>query len=403
LQFEATAAMVKVLPPDPKFTASLVVIDNADGGVRAIANGRTFAQMQFDPATEGPGRQAGSSFKAFTLAAALSRGYSANDLVSTQALHWRTCQGSGSNCFYNLGTDCGTGGGLANLTDAIAHSDNCAFTRTELSMGPGNFGVDGASAVIDMAHTLGIDTTDFQHVVTTTLGVNGVHPLEMAQAYSVFPNDGVLRRSTFITKIVDRNGTVLYLAPSGGVKVLDPNVARTETQMLTHVLRNGTASGTLGSFPRPAAGKTGTTDNNQDAWFVGYTPQYTTAVWMGNPDGEIPMTNVGGTGPVFGAGYPAKIWRQFMIDANSPLPVLDFTKPDDTLFNRPRFITELGRKFTAGPPIDFSTTTVPNTTPPPPTVPTVTTNPPVTPTTKHPPPPPTTPKTTPPTSAPIGP
>jgi membrane peptidoglycan carboxypeptidase len=154
-----------------------------------------------------------------------------------------------------------------------------------------------------------------------------------------------LKRSTFITKIVDRNGKTVYEAPNAaGVQVIDPNVARTATKMLTGVLRSGTASSTLGSFPRPAAGKTGTTDHNQDAWFVGYTPQYTAAVWMGNPNGEIPMTNVGGI-TVFGATYPARIWRTFMEDAIRPLPVVQFAQPDRTLFDRPRFVTELGRKL----------------------------------------------------------
>jgi penicillin-binding protein 1A len=159
----------------------------------------------------------------------------------------------------------------------------------------------------------------------------------------VFPNEGVLKPATFITKIVDRNGKTIYQAPTNGVRVLDPNVARTETDMLKGVLRSGTASSTLGTFPRFAAGKTGTTDHNQDAWFVGYTPQYTAAVWMGNPAGEIPMTNVGGI-TVFGATYPARIWRTFMQDAVAPLPNLDFAPPDRTLFNRSRFISELGRK-----------------------------------------------------------
>ena len=182
LQFEATAAVNKVLPKSP-FTASLVVIDNADGGVRAIANGRTFTEMQFDPATEGPGRQAGSSFKVFTLAAALTRGYSANDRVSTAPLTWRLDQGSGSNSFYHIGgsgDDCG--GDTPTLTRAIARSDNCAFMRTELSLGPGNFGSDGVKAVIQTAKSMGIDTSNFNpSVVSTTLGTQGVHPLDMAR------------------------------------------------------------------------------------------------------------------------------------------------------------------------------------------------------------------------------
>jgi membrane peptidoglycan carboxypeptidase len=359
LQFEASVAVNTILPKSP-FTASLVVIDNADGGVRAIANGRTFAEMQFDPATEGPGRQPGSSFKVFTLATALSRGYSPKDTVSTSPLNWRLNQGSGSGAFLKLGgrgDDCG--GDTINLTTAISRSDNCAFVRTELSLGPGNFGTDGVNAVIQTARSMGINTSNFQPVVSTTLGTNGVHPLEMAQAYSVFPNDGVLKHATFITKIVDRYGKTIYQAPSAGLQVIDKNVARTEITMLKHVLKDGTARKSLGTFPRPAAGKTGTTDHNQDAWFVGFTPQYTAAVWMGNPSGEIPMTNVGGV-TVFGATYPAQIWRKFMLDATGPLPPLDFAPPDPTPFIRSRYISELGRRVTyRSPSQNFTSTTAP--------------------------------------------
>jgi penicillin-binding protein 1A len=374
LQLEANAAMNKELPKS-EFTASLVVIDNADGGVRAIANGRTFAEMQFDPATEGLGRQAGSAFKVFTLAAALSRGYTPNDTVSTSALNWRLNQGSSKDSFYELGgrgDDCG--GDTITLTRAISRSDNCAFVRTELSMGPGNFGSDGAKAVIETAKAMGINTSNFQPVVTTTLGTNGVHPLEMAQAYSVLPNDGILRRATIVTKIVDATGKTIFQAPTNGTRVLDSNVARTEIGMLKHVLKDGTAAGTLSGFPRFAAGKTGTTDRNQDAWFVGFTPQLTAAVWMGNPDGEIPMTNVGGI-TVFGATYPARIWRTFMEAANAPLPDIDFAQPDDTLFNHPRYLTELGRKtYSYVPSYHYNPT--PKTTPA--TSPTVGTEPPQT-------------------------
>lgn len=386
LQFMASSAMNTQRPANSSVTASLVVIDNSDGGVRAIANGRTFTQSQFDPATEGLGRQAGSSFKVFTLAAALSHGYSPNDSVSTTPLHWRLQQGSSASDFYNLSGDCG--GDVISLTRAIARSDNCAFVRTELSLGPGNFGTDGVKTVIQTAKSMGIDTSAFNSsVVSTTLGTQGVHPLEMAQAYSVLANDGALKRATFVTKIVDRNGKTIYQAPQKPTQVLDPNVARTETKMLFGPIRSGTAAGTLSNFPRPAAGKTGTTDKNVDAWFVGYTPQFTAAVWMGDPDGEVPMTNVGGTGPVFGAGYPAKIWRTFMQAATASLPVVDFpeaTAPEP----RARFITELGRKLTfvpEGPGFATATTTVP----------TVATTPVSTPATTKRPTPATTPKTTP--------
>jgi penicillin-binding protein 1A len=339
LQFVATAAMNSQLPKT-SFTAALVVIDNSNGGVRAIANGRTFQEMQFDPATEAR-RQAGSSFKTFTLAAAISRGYTPNDTVNAGTLNWRLGPGTGKDAFYRLSGDCH--GGSPTLTRAIAISDNCAFTRTELSLGPSNYGGEGVKTVIQTAEAMGVDTSDFEPVVSTTLGTNGVRPLDMAEAYSVLPNEGVLKPAMFINKIVGPDGKVLYQAPTGGNRVLDVNVARTVTEMLKGPVRNGTASSTLGNFPRPAAGKTGTTDKNVDAWFVGYTPQFTAAVWMGDPKGEIPMTNVRG-GAVYGAGFPAKIWRAFMEAATNPLPKLDFTPPDESLWGRPRHITEQGRR-----------------------------------------------------------
>jgi penicillin-binding protein 1A len=343
-QLQADTAIRTVLPASTPFTASLVVIDNHDGGVRAIANGRTFAQMQFDPATDPPGRQAGSAFKTFTLAAALSHGYSPNDSVSGGSISWRLGPGSGSDAYYNLHGDCH--GGTPTLTTAIAISDNCAFVRTELSLGPGNYGHDGARTVIDTAAAMGIDTSNFEPVVSTTLGTNLVHPLDMAQAYSVLANGGVLKRATFVTKIVGPTGKVVYDAAkeSPPVRVLDENVAWTETEMLKGPVRNGTASGELGNFPHPAAGKTGTTDKNVDAWFVGYTPQFTAAVWMGNPENELPMSNVGGI-TVFGGKTPARIWGAFMRPATQGLPALDFPAPNEALWPPRQYISEMGRRF----------------------------------------------------------
>ncbi len=188
---------------------------------------------------------------------------------------------------------------------------------------------------------MGIDTSRFDPVVSTTLGTNGVHPLEMAQAYSVLPNDGVLKRATFITKIVNSRGRVVYQSAAGGNRVLDANVARTEIEMMKGVVKNGTAAGTLGSMRHPAAGKTGTTDKSVDAWFVGFTPQYTAAVWMGNPEGEIPWS----LGTVFGGTYPARIWRAFMERATADLPPLDFPEPDTATLPRSSYINENGRRF----------------------------------------------------------
>ncbi|HTK17220.1 MAG TPA: transglycosylase domain-containing protein [Acidimicrobiia bacterium] len=363
MQFTADLAISGTIPKNQdQFTATLVSIDNSNGAVRAVAFGRGYSASQFDPAVDGAGRQAGSSFKAITLAAALSAGYSPDDRVPAYSLHWKI--GLGDD-YYNLSGDCH--GGTPTLTQAIAKSDNCAFVRTELSLGPGNYGADGARRVEAMAAQMGIDVSHFYDppVVSTTLGTNGVHGLEMAQAYSVIAADGVLHRAQYVAKIVTPRGKVIFANTKHGKRILTPEVARTETQMLTGVLENGTASGL--SIGRPAAGKTGTTDKNVDAWFIGYTPQLTTAVWMGDPNGENSMSNVGGIS-VFGATYPADIWKAFMEAAHANLPVVDFIPPDEDLWPSPQRIDEFGRHenyYSSRPYVPTQTTiaTVPATTP----------------------------------------
>src|SRR5205085_6766801 len=116
-----------------QFAAALVPIGNSNGAVRAVAFGRGYSASQFDPAIDGPGRQAGSSFKTITLATALSSGYTPDDRVDGYSLHWRLGPGDGSDAYYNLSGDCH--GGDPTLTQAISISDNCAFVRTELSLG----------------------------------------------------------------------------------------------------------------------------------------------------------------------------------------------------------------------------------------------------------------------------
>jgi membrane peptidoglycan carboxypeptidase len=359
MDLTAAAAIADTIPKNQdQFTATLVSIDNSNGAVRALAFGRGYSASQFDPAVDGQGRQAGSSFKAITLAAALSAGYSPDDRVDANSLHWRLGAGSTNEDFYNLSGDCH--GGDPTLTQAIAKSDNCAFVRTELSMGPGHYGSDGARRVEAMAAQMGIDVSGFGNppVVSTTLGTNGVHGLEMAQAYSVIAADGILHRAQFVAKIVNRDGKVIFANTTNGKRILRSQVARTETQMLQGVLENGTAAGL--SIGRPAAGKTGTTDQNVDAWFIGYTPQLTTAVWMGDPLGEHPMSNVGGIS-VFGATYPADIWKAYMEAALAKTPVVDFIAPDEALWPNPAQIDEFGRRESSYRRYSSSPVTTPTT------------------------------------------
>jgi penicillin-binding protein 1A len=336
LQYVAAASVANVGPQHPVFTAAVVVIDNADGGVRATVAGKNFGESQLNLVTQAQ-RQAGSAFKVFTLAAALNNGYSPRDSVSGSPLYvpqidskWNPLRG-----------DCH--GGTPSLTRALAISDNCAWVRTELSLGPGNNGADGAQKVLDTAKLMGLNTSKMAPVVSTTLGTNLTSPLDMAQGYSVIAQDGVLRPARFITKIVGEDGKVLYEANTAGTRVLPENVARTEADMMKHVITEGTASGSA-NIGRPAAGKTGTTDNKADAWFVGFTPQLTTAVWMGDPNALTPMENVNGIS-VFGGTYPARIWAAVMKGALATVPAVDFPPVDRSQLPTPQYIDQKGRRF----------------------------------------------------------
>ena len=342
MQWLAASAVQQVLPAnrDPRFVAAVAVIDNATGEVRAMYTGKDFSQEEFNPVTQ-TGRQTGSSFKGITLAAALEAGYSPNDLVSGGSFTIKRPQAEDKRLACK--------GGTMTLADATAESNNCAYTRTLMSLGPGHFGDDGAQRVIDMAGRLGIDSTKLSAVPSLTLGTSDTNVLDMAEAYSVFANEGVHRTPSFITKIVGPDGKIIYQADTSGTRVISEQNARTETQILTGVITDGT--GTRAKLDRPAAGKTGTTTDYTDAWFVGYTPQYTTAVWMGSFEGTSgpnQMRNVGGIA-VTGGSYPARIWAAFMAGASKDLPVIQFTPPDETQWPAAQKIDEFGRA--AGKPL----------------------------------------------------
>jgi penicillin-binding protein 1A len=158
------------------------------------------------------------------------------------------------------------------------------------------------------------------------IGTQEVSPLDMASAYSVFAARGLRSDPVPVLKITDRQGTVIEdntkPAPR---RVIEENVADNVNSLLKGVISGGT--GTAANINRPAAGKTGTSEEFQNAWFVGYTPTLSTAVWMGYPKGNISMTNVHGVRQVFGGTIPARMWHDFMAEAVKNVPVTDFDQP----------------------------------------------------------------------------
>jgi penicillin-binding protein 1A len=300
IQRLAEDAIKKLLPDKRGPAASLVAIDPRDGRVLAMVGGRNFHKSQFNLAVQGE-RQAGSAFKPFVLATALSQGISPQTTFTSKP----TVINLGDklwavNNYENsyLGT--------IDLNDATTFSDNAVYAQLTAQVGPKN--------VARMARRLGI-TSKLDDYFAIGLGVNAVNPLEMARAFGTFANggeriDGSLlgNRPRAVMRVVegkrvDRNEAVER-------PVLAPNQNATLTSMLQDVVRSGTGKrAALGD--RPVAGKTGTTENYGDAWFVGYTPQLVTAVWVGYPNKLEPMLTQFDGLPVAGGTFPALIWKEF--------------------------------------------------------------------------------------------
>jgi penicillin-binding protein 1A len=213
------------------------------------------------------------------------------------------------------------GAGVMSLLDATANSVNCAYIR---------LGVDvGLPKIVDTAHRLGIPATvKLGTTPSLSIGTYEVTPEQMASVYATLAADGVHRTPSLVERITDSSTTALYQANPIATQAVSPQIARTTTQALEAVVQRGTGTAAQLSG-RAVAGKTGTTDNLANAWFVGYTPQLATAVWMGSPTGQVPMHGVGGV-DVFGGTYPARVFRDFMSAGLAGQPVASFTAPDQS-------------------------------------------------------------------------
>ena len=212
-------------------------------------------------------------------------------------------------------------GGEQDLRQATAGSTNTVFAQLIQDVGPRN--------VAELARRVGVRSIDpetTQYGVSLALGAYEVSPLEMAAGFAVFANHGVRAPASPILRVLDHEGRVLMdnTAPQGD-QVLDPAVADTVTSMLGGVITNGT--GRAANIGRPAVGKTGTAQDYRAAWFVGYTPQLSTAVWMGYSDVPRPLYGIKGVGSVTGGSFPAQTWADFMRAAHADQPVIGFPVP----------------------------------------------------------------------------
>lgn len=323
-QAEAAAASNPLKSANPETAVALAAIEPSTGAVRAIV-GEADVPGKGLVETAAPlnGRSSGSSFKPFTLVAALEQGYSINSSISAAYAPDAMKKLWGITDRGPYPGDCPTTGWI-DLASALAQSNNCAFMRLQAAV--------GFDAVKSTAVKLGLtaDALDPNHVrpACFTIGCDAlVKPLDMALAYATIANDGRRNDAHFVSKVEDRTGKVLYEAHPRNEQVIPVDVARQAVVAMEKVVTNGTYAG--GSLPqgRPAAGKTGTTEleggKNTDVWFVGFTPEISTAVWIGNPAAN---TNMAG-GRVQGGATAARVWRAFMASVLDGRPVLQFQEP----------------------------------------------------------------------------
>ena len=296
----AQGSIDAIVPGDPRgFTASLVSVEPATGAVRALVGGPNFDQSKFNLATDGDGRQVGSAFKMFTLMAAVESGILPSAPIS--GAHPCPIENPGGPVWSPANVE-GQAGGALTLGEATVHSVNCAYARLIKLVGP--------EKVVDVARRMGITKPLGAHL-SLTLGSEPVTPVQMAAAYATLANGGVRHDPYFVDSVVGRHGEVLHRHPDKPEQAVSAENARVVADVLSQVVSRGTA--TAAAIPnRPVAGKTGSTDENADAWFVGFTPELSTAVWMGAPQARVSMYNVGAFPRVYGGTYPARIFGEYM-------------------------------------------------------------------------------------------
>ena len=289
--------------------SALVAIDPRTGYVEAMVGGRSFEDSKFNRATQAH-RQPGSAFKPFLWTAAIDNQYTAADIVLDAPIIVAI-----KDSIYRPSNYDHKFLGPITLRKGLARSRNLVAIRLIQKI--------GAYTVTEYARSMGIRSR-LARVLSLALGSSSTTLLEIVSAYGVFANQGVRVEPTLIRKIVGRRGEIIYEDVPYSVRVLSPQTAYITTSMLESVLNEGTgyAARSRYHFVRRAAGKTGTTDNYSDAWFIGFTPDLVCGIWVGFD--EMKRITEGGTG----ARVALPAWAEFMKAAQKGKPVLEFQEPE---------------------------------------------------------------------------
>jgi penicillin-binding protein 1A len=325
MQRAAEAALHGILAYETDPYGALTAVDPRTGFIKAMVGGRDywvgaredrFAKLNL--AIGGStGRQAGSSFKPFALIAALENGIPPTRTYaapSTMVLHDPPC-GSDDLPWQVRNYDGASYGGSMTMDQGLVSSINVVYAQIIRDVHP--------ERVVDVAHRMGIRSR-LRPFCSAVLGSNEVNTLEMASAFGTVSTLGMHVRPTAIERIEDARGNVLYEADPVPRQVLNQDVAAAALEIMKKVILSGT--GTAANLGRPAAGKTGTAQEWRDAWFAGFVPQLSAAVWVGFPQGQIAMTSTR-IGTVTGGSWPAQIWHAFMSQVVQRMPVKEFKEP----------------------------------------------------------------------------
>jgi penicillin-binding protein 1A len=368
-QQQARNAILTTLPYRDDPAAAIVSINPGNGAIRAMAAVTPGKRgNQFNLASQAR-RQAGSTFKTFVLTAAVAEGVDPDSTYYTSR-HF-VYQPDPYTEPWEVSTYDRSYLGSVSISRATLSSDNTVFAQLTLDLGP--------ERVAAMAHLLGVrsnlKTKEGVYVPSLGLGSAGVSPLDMASAYATLASGGIYSEPMAIRKVVLPDGTVDTDAGWGKPerrRVIPDWVAAEVTEILEDNIDEGTGTGAGVFFDRPAAGKTGTTDDHTDAWFCGYTPTLSTTVWVGYPQAQIPMESVHGIS-VAGGTFPATIWNLFMRSAIGNTEPVEFAEPSSEPewrpFERGQYANDYDDSYTPYYPQSPSPSPTPEPPPPAPTPP----------------------------------